>query len=76
MGSTVHYQFQMDHRTLTTDTPHPAPNTREHANPKEPTTKMLPVVCSLHNYLWLSIQPGLGLLFTGRGPSMVHNVFL
>lgn len=77
MGSTVHYQFQMDYRTLTTDNPPtPPPNTREHAIPNEPTTKMPPVLCSLPNYLWLSIQSGLGLLFTGRGPSVAHNVFL
>lgn len=68
MGSTVHYQFQMDHRTLTTDTPPtPPPNTREHAIPKEPTTKMLPVVCSVTQLSMAINSVGPGAAFYREG---------
>lgn len=68
MGSTVHHQSQTDLILLLEK-----PQNITEDTPNEPITKSIPVI-QLFGCLWLSIQSGLGLLFTGRRPPMADDV--
>lgn len=66
MGSTVHYQFQRITDSYHTH-PTPPPNTREHAIPNEPTTKMLPAVCSYPTIYGYQFSRAWGCFLQGGG---------